>query len=180
MINLMPIEEKKKMRNNFFSRLLVAVFFMFGFLGFIAAVAILPSFFVSYAKKQTVARNLEIQKNQKMPEVDQQAQMAVTDLNNKLGLIEKAMNNKYVFSQKIVNEILSRQTDGIKITKIFYENDPFKGKKIALSGVAGSREQLLQFRQAFESSNVFSNVNLPISNFVKGQNIQFNLELTAL
>jgi len=65
----------------------------------------------------------------------------------------------------------------IKITDISYENDSLNGKKISIQGTAPSREVLLSFRQAFENDNTFKQVDLPISNFVKGSNIQFYLSL---
>ena len=66
----------------------------------------------------------------------------------------------------------------IQITRIAFENSPVSGKQVDLSGLAPSRERLLLFRQALENDTAFQKVDLPISNFVKGSNIQFSLSLT--
>jgi hypothetical protein len=67
----------------------------------------------------------------------------------------------------------------IKITQILYDNTVAKGdKKVNIQGTAPSRERLLIFRQALEGNPAFKKVDLPISNFVKGSNIQFSLSLT--
>ena len=68
----------------------------------------------------------------------------------------------------------------IKINQISYENNLLKGKIINIKGSAVSRERLLLFRLAFENDANFKDVDLPISNFIKGSNIQFNLSLIAL
>ena len=88
--------------------------------------------------------------------------------------------NRYLISEKVIKEVVSRKIPGIEITHIFYENSPINGKKISISGLASSRERLLLFRQSFENYTIFKKVDLPISNFVKGSNIQFNLNLTPL
>ena len=65
----------------------------------------------------------------------------------------------------------------IKITEILYQNDPQTGERINISGKAPNREVLLLFRRILEDNTAFSKVDLPISNFVKGSNIKFYLNL---
>jgi len=76
----------------------------------------------------------------------------------------------------VINAILLKKRSDIKITQISYQNDT-RGRKIGVTGTAPSREVLLFFRLALESSPAFKSVDLPISNFVKGSNIQFYLNL---
>jgi len=180
MINLIPIEEKKEIRNDFLGRLVTVFFTMLGIVLLIATVATLPAFVFSYSKKSSIDNKMELQKNEIMPAVDKEAQTAIKDLNNRLGSIEKTMNDKYVFSQNIITEIVSRKTSGIKINRIFYENDKSRGRIVEINGIAASREQLLLFRRSFEDSGVFKSVDLPISNFIKGYNIEFSLNLIAV
>jgi Tfp pilus assembly protein PilN len=180
MINLIPIEEKKKIRKDFYYRLLIVFLILFVFLAFVSLVAMVPAYVTSVDKKISINKKLEIQKNEVMPEIDQQAQIAIKDLDNRLGLLEKARENKYVFSKKVIDEIISKKVSGIKINRIFYENDSLEGRKVNITGLAQNREQLLLFRRALENDSTFKNVDLPISNFVKGQDIQFNLDLISI
>ncbi|HNW71434.1 MAG TPA: hypothetical protein PKZ36_00980 [Candidatus Paceibacterota bacterium] len=180
MINLIPIEEKKKIKIDFYFRLLSVFFVVLSFSILISSVSIMPAYISSLEKKNSVNKKLEAQKSEVMPEIDKQAQVAIKDLNTRLSVIEKAISNKYVFSQNIINEVLLKQETGIKITRIFYENDKFKGRVVTVSGIASSRQQLLLFRKAFENSGAFKSIDLPISNFVKGSDIQFTLNLVAI
>jgi len=180
MINLIPIEEKKKIRKDFYYRFFVLFFIMLGLLTIVLIVATLPAYFISLEKKISINSRLEIQKNEVMPELDQQAQTELKDLDAKLSLLDKAKRNKYVFSQKVVSEIISKKITGIKINRITYDNDSLEGRVISVSGLAQNRETLLLFRKALEEDNSFKNVDLPISNFVKGTDIEFSLNLISI
>ncbi|KKT01099.1 MAG: hypothetical protein UV76_C0002G0012 [Candidatus Nomurabacteria bacterium GW2011_GWA2_43_15] len=118
-----------------------------------------------------------MQKKEPMPLVDQDSLTSVEDLNSKLSTIENAEKNKYLVSQKVINEIIFQKMPDIKISQIFYENNVLNGKKINIRGLAPSRERLLLFRRALEDDITFKKVDLPISNFVKGSNIEFYLSI---
>jgi Tfp pilus assembly protein PilN len=180
MINLIPTEEKKEIRKDFYSRLLTVFFMMLCFLVLILLIATSPSYIVSLEKKVSISQRLEKQKNEVMPEIDQQAVISIKDLDAKLALLVEARKNQYIFSQKVINEIVSQRVSGIKITRFSYENNPLDGKKVGITGLAQDREQLLLFREALESDSSFKQVDLPISNFVKGADIEFNLNLISI
>ncbi|OGI75727.1 hypothetical protein A3C67_03000 [Candidatus Nomurabacteria bacterium RIFCSPHIGHO2_02_FULL_42_19] len=178
MINLIPNEEKKKKVKDFYYRLLVTAFAVFGFSILIAGVAMLPAYFLSSVRKNLINSKLETEKNQSIPSPDKETLTVVEDLSKKLDLIEKSRNSRYLVSQKVINEIMSEKMPDIKITQIQYRNESIKGKTISISGVASSRDRLLLFKRELENNIAFKKVDLPISNFVKGSNIKFSLGLT--
>ena len=180
MINLIPAEEKKEIRKDFYFRFLTVFFVTLSFLVVILLIATLPAYFVSLEKKVSTEERLDKQKNEVMPEMDQQAVISIKDLDTKLSLLAEARKNQYIFSQKVINEIVSQRVPGIKITRFGYENDPVDGREVSITGLAQNREQLLLFRQALESDGFFKKVDLPISNFVKGSDIEFNLDLISV
>ncbi|OGI67273.1 hypothetical protein A2823_01490 [Candidatus Nomurabacteria bacterium RIFCSPHIGHO2_01_FULL_41_91] len=177
MINLIPKEERKKMTIGFYYKLAILFLMVLDFCILVAVISITPSYFLSSAKSASINTKLEIQKNEPLPLFDQQTLTVIKGVNNKLDLVENAEKNKFLVSQKIIRAILLNKRSDIKITQILYENDPAQGKKISITGTAPSREILLLFRRALENDSAFKNVNLPISNFVKGSNIQFYLSL---
>ncbi len=184
MINLIPKEEKKKIAKLFFYKLAVLFLATAGLSFLIASVAIFPSYFISSVENNIVNAKLEAQKGEPVPRPDQETLSAIKDLNKKLDLIENAENSKFTISEKVINAIILKKISNIKITDISYESDPAKGlengqksQKISLQGSASSREVLLLFRKALEDSTAFKQVDLPISNFVKGSDIQFYLSL---
>ncbi len=177
MINLIPKEERKKVNKSLYYKLAVLLLFVLGFSVFVFFIAILPSYFLSFNKVNVMNAKLEAQKAEQLPELNTETSQMVKDVNNKLDIIEKAQKDKFIYSQKVINEIILKKMPEIKIIEISYGIDPIKGAKIGINGTAPSREILLLFRQAFEDDDSFSQVNLPISNFIKGSNIQFYLSL---
>ncbi|MFA6520066.1 MAG: hypothetical protein WCT44_00475 [Candidatus Paceibacterota bacterium] len=177
MINLIPKEEKKKMTRGFYLRLFVLFIGVLNFCILVAAISLLPAYFSSSVNDTFVDTQLENQKNEPLPVLGEQSLLAVKDINNKIDLIENARKDKFIPSSQVINAILLEKRADIKLTQIFYEQGPTGGRKIKITGTAPSREVLLLFRQALEKSASFKSVDLPISNFVKGADIQFYLSI---
>lgn len=176
MINLIPNIQKKKMKRDFLVRASVVALFVFGFTILVGSVALLPSYFHVIVKSSLVKQKLFIQEATPVPEVETEVMAAVEDLSKKLGLIETAQKNNFIVSRRAINDIVLKKIPDIKIDSIYYGNT-VKGKEIRINGSAVSREKLLVFRLALENDPSFSRVDLPISNFVKGSNIQFFVTL---
>lgn len=179
MINLIPNEEKKKITKDFYLRVITIIFIMLGAVMLIASILLLPAYFIFSANKNSANPESEllIDETSSLPSED--PILIAKDLKNKLSIIENTQKNKFIFSQKIINEIILQKTPGIKITEISYQNDNKIGRTVSVSGSAKSREILLSFRRALENDPTFSKVDLPISNFVKGSNIKFFLNLIS-
>jgi Tfp pilus assembly protein PilN len=177
MINLIPKEEKKRMTKDFYFRLALLFLVMLDFCVLVVTICVIPSYILSNVKNSVVNAKLIAQKNEPLPLFDQQTLAQIKDINNKLDLVENAEKSKFPLSEKVINAILLKKTSDIKITQILYNIDPILGKKISITGAAPSREVLLLFRQALEDSAAFKSIDLPISNFVKGSDIQFSLSL---
>ncbi|MDO8659129.1 MAG: hypothetical protein Q7K54_00850 [Candidatus Parcubacteria bacterium] len=180
MINLIPKEEKNKNTKVFYYRILVLFLFTFGLSISFGFISIVPAYFVSNTKNIAVNEKLELQKAEPLPLLSTETNAIIKKVNFKLDLIEKSGKNQFFVSQKVINVIVANKMSEIKITDISYENDTEKGKKVNIEGVAPSREALLSFRLALEGDKSFKQVDLPISNFVKGSNIQFSLSLIPL
>src|SRR3989344_4542346 len=177
MINLIPNEEKKKMVRHFYYRLMVVCLFAVS-LGLLAStVAITPSYFLSSIKKKVALDKVAAQKAESVPLPDQETLSAIEILNKKLNIIESTQQNKFSVLDKVINPIVLKKKSDIKIHQISYEKNT-EGSKIIIKGAASSRERLLLFRRTLEDDPLFKQVDLPISNFVRGSNIQFYLSLT--
>ena len=174
MLNLIPKEEKKKMIVDFRIKLAILFLSVLSFCVLIAVIVLLPSYFLSSTKYSLSKTRLE---NQKLdPSLISEELATIKDINEKLDLIENSERARFTPSTAVLNAILLKKRSDIKITEISYQNTT-EGKKISVTGTAPSRKTLLLFRLALESNPAFTKVDLPISNFVKGSNIQFYLNL---
>ena len=177
MINLIPYEERKKKLQDFYFRLLVTALMIMGFSMLAASAAILPAYFFSSVQKNLVRVKLNLQSVEPLPAPDPGDEGVSEDIAKKLALIKKVRATKYPVSEKVIAEILKDKMSDIKITQILYQFESGKGKIISINGTASSRERLLLFKQALSENNAFRRVDLPISNFVKGEDINFSLSL---
>lgn len=162
---------------DFYYRLAILFLIMLDFCILIFSVSILPSYFISSIKSALANTKLETQKLEPLPILGEQSLAEIKDINSKLDLVENSEKNKFLPSLKVINAIILKKSSDIKITQILYENTEVQSKKISITGLAPSREALLQFRLALGDSPAFKSIDLPISNFIKGSNIQFSLSL---
>lgn len=179
MINLIPKEEKKKMIVDFYYRLAILSAVALNLCVLIALLSMLPAYFISSIKDSSIGAKLETQKREPSLSLGEESRLLIKDIDNKLALVEKFEKNKFFVSVQVINAVLLKKRPDIKITQILYENDEIKGKKISIAGTAPSREVLLMFRRALEEDILFKNVDLPVSNFVKGSNISFFMSLIS-
>ena len=179
MINLLPIEKKKKVINEQRLRIITFYLYVVGSCFIIALVSLLPSYFPAVVKNHIEHKKLVELNGLPVSELDQETSVIVQNINSKISLIDNAEKNKFLVLENALDEIISKKMPDIKITSFHFDKDKDGGKKIVLKGIAKDRTRLLLFRQALESDKNFSSVDLPISNFVKGTNIDFMLNLTS-
>lgn len=177
MINLIPTKEKKDMIRGFYFRLGTMFFLMLGVVMLVATIALLPSYFLSIAKVNSVSEKLNLEESAATQSINQNTAAEISVLDRKLTILERAEKNKFLVSERVIREVLARKLDDIKITELSYDASKAGEMSIRIRGTAPSRERLLQFRMALEQDPMFKNVDLPISNFVKGSNIQFTITL---
>ena len=166
------------MNRAFYQRLLVVVLLTLSGAFVFGLAALLPSYFISTVKNDIAQRELSAQSVEPMPTLDAETEKEIKTLDAKLSIIEKAERNKFTVSTQVIREVIAQKLSDIKITQIIFDAGGDGAPKITVSGIAPSRERLLLYRQALEQDVNFKNVLLPISNFVKGSNIEFSLTLT--
>lgn len=98
---------------------------------------------------------------------------SVNDLSSRIIKIQEIIT----YPDEVINEI--NQISPIGIDIISYSLDLDKGS-IVLNGVASDRNSLFAFKQAIETSNLYANVNLPLTNIANGQNIPFNISFQLI
>ncbi len=177
MINLIPNEQKKLMIRNFYYRLATVCILALGFCILIASITMLPSYVLVSGKSDLVNTKLDNEKTTPISLSDKEATNMLNDLDKRFTSIEKDQNSKFLISKRIIDQIVSEKNVDIKITQIILDNSPAGDKVISIRGTAPSRERLLFFRNVLEKNPSFKQVNLPISNFIKGSHIQFSLNL---
>lgn len=176
MINLLPQEEKKKLKKEYFIRLLSTYFFLIGVLAFTASALLLPTRLLSQSKEQFLKEGLQKFEEENPGVSIDELQQVIKDINAKLKILDNAGSSNEV-SQNVIGKFLDIQKDNIKVYKIFYTHVKDSSSTIQIFGNAKNRTALNNFRASLEESGLYKDVELPISNFVKPTDIDFNIKL---
>lgn len=175
MINLLPEIEKKKLKKIHQMKVAVLSMYMLALVGISLAVFLLPTFVLSESKEQTLVDKLAALKKNSENDKSDTLDKVIDDINSKLKVFPE--QGEFVFSQDVLGEVLSKKTEDISITSVTYTVSD-KDLKISVVGQAKDRESLLAFERDLSSVPQFIGIQLPISNFLKNNNIDFIIEGT--
>jgi len=170
-INLLPEEEKEKIRNFRMAGIIikagsVALFSVVIFLVFLW----FCYGFVSFQKSDFEKNTQAFKKSEEFKQT-QESREILEKLSSSAALIKKNNKNSFHFFEVIkeLNEIIP---DGILLTNLEIDKE-----KILIKGIAKSREELLNLKNSLEQSATFGKVDSPISNFVSSQNLEFQFSI---
>ncbi len=175
MINLLPLEEKKKVRGEYFARLAVTtLYFLFATL-LIVLVFIISSYISLAAAGEANRNRLDMLASGGAPATEEFDRI-ILETNKKLNILQGGDKDEHIYDQ-VFGTIISYKGE-IRITGLSYEKAKDGSALVRLTGVSPDRESLLAFTKVLEQEGPFTNVEVPVSNFVKEHDIEFSMEIT--
>jgi len=104
----------------------------------------------------------------------QEITAALTEFNDEVDVLTSI--DRALFSVPAsLEELISLLPEGIELTKLEFIDETIS---VEISGVAATRELLLEFQQIIEESDYVADVELPLSNFDEKTDIFFMLNVT--
>ncbi len=177
MINVLPQTEKKALKKEYRLRLVTVCFIFITILGILSSVSLVPSYVVSKNKEMILENKLTFL-NKVNPDVSlTDLDLYISKINSTLLLLSNS-NPKRIVSEDVILPLLAVKPSGIVITQILYGERTDGSASLDVRGVAPDRVALQNFKSILESNKKFTTVDLPISNFVKRSNIDFNITIT--
>ncbi|MBI2108951.1 MAG: hypothetical protein HYT93_02085 [Parcubacteria group bacterium] len=178
MVNLLPVSEKVKIQNTYKSRLLIVGLIFFVITVGFGVVALSPALLWGFVKEKVALDRLTVVSEIVSVEERKNLKKSVSDTNKKISLLQEEKSG-YIFIYEAIEKTMARKNFNVTLTAFFYENIPgsSQGVRMTVSGVAKDRQTLLAFVNALEKEPVFTNVELPVSNFVKSSDIPFSVSL---
>lgn len=173
-VNILPLSEKRNIKTEYWMRFTVVVLNLLSILGVLFILLLFPSYFLSKTRESIVERQLQVF-NQDNPDIAKQDITKTKDeINNKLRTIINS-SPKYTISDKILENILKNKTSGIVFLQIVLNKDADGLSSVQLRGIAKNRDSLRNFKTQLESNSEFLNIDLPISNFLEKENLNFTI-----
>lgn len=140
-------------------------------------IALLPSYLHVYIDARDIENELAVHKqSQSFKDVD--AMVQVVDKTNKdLSLLNDVKSSVSVTT--ILESLITEKGPDISFTDIAFTAKTATTSLITLRGVATDRDALVQLSRTLKGDPQFAEVNVPVSNFVKDKNIEFNVTVVA-
>ncbi|MEK9182168.1 MAG: hypothetical protein AAB781_01100 [Patescibacteria group bacterium] len=176
MLELLPNAQKKSIKKEYFLRLSVVALSFSLTAGILFLVSLLPSYFLSSVKKNSVSQGFENKKSASAA-LGEDLLVAVRNSKEMLALLKPA-DGKFSMQDSIV-KIISKKNSGVKIDGISMNHSKNGQYRISLRGTSKNRELLKSFAESLRAEKEFNGVDLPISNFTKISDIDFNITLNT-
>lgn len=176
MANVLPQKERKRFEMEYKLRLVVVILALLSIAIVFGAILLLPSFFVSQLKEESIMRQSELlQRAIAIRESDTSTALLVA-LRSKVEALEAVQGQ--VLQTKLI-ETISQNTDASVTVDAFYYTRGAGGgeSQLKITGRAATRTALISFVDRLKQESLFSMVDLPVSNLAKDSNIVFSITL---
>jgi hypothetical protein len=174
MSNLLSPKDKKEIKREYLLRLMAVATLFLGMTMVVALILSLPSYFLSSSKVELVSDRVDFLKSYIKKRQESNVTLGLLKTNEKIEALQNINENRLSESIQL---ILNEKTESIKITGITLRETGDNGRDIFVSGMARNRDSLISFRDSLKLISFFVEVDLPISNLAKNQNIDFNLRI---
>jgi len=177
MANLLPLIEKKLIRKEYRVRLAVVAALLIASLVSISVILLAPTFILSSYKYSSATNQLNTEKKKISDSAEGIDPIKTAKEVNAQLVVLGGEGSLLPLSYDVFTTIVGYKPGSIKIESMFYDRGQISGR-ISVGGVSKDRETLLSFLQSLEGEEMFDIVELPISSFVEGEDIEFSIQLT--
>ena len=141
---------------------------------FVGIVALIPAFILSMSHLNVAESRTTALKNSPTHETSLELVKWLSETNQKLSILSPATNKDapYEYFQKIIGA----KPQGISLQSFNLKKDK-KDISISIQGSAVDRKALLDFESQLNASGNFEKAIIPVSNFAKDKDINFDLSL---
>lgn len=167
-LNIIPRDLKKEIKLKIlYLSLKNYLLIIFIIICFYSIVLLLSTLFLQYEFTRTINESNLITQN------TENYGTKVKNINNEINYINKIQNENADILALLVNISNITRAD-IKIKQIKFDKI---NKALTINGFAGSRDNLIAFKNSLESTTFLSDINFPLKNLLEKNNIDF--EITA-
>jgi MarR-like DNA-binding transcriptional regulator SgrR of sgrS sRNA len=172
MLNIIPEEERKKLTEAYKSRVVITCLASVAIIFLVGGLFLLPAYIIAAYKMEEILQPKVGTTSVENTEILQS--LALT--NSKVAIVLNYATNISITNR--LKNILAMEEARVSIENISYKNmgKEDQGKiQVLISGQAVDREALLSFEKRLKTLNFLESVSLPVSNFAKDREIDFNL-----
>jgi type IV pilus assembly protein PilM len=176
-VNLIPQEWQKAYGERSVRKFISVVSTMLVLFGFLVAAFFSGVWFYLHRENNSLLRQIEREEKAFRDKDPNNLREFARDFNSRLSVLSYLQRDKKYWS-KLFIELRDVKPSGVQLKDFSTDK---KGKKIevGLEGRAVSRDDILQFKQNLENSEIFENVKLPLSSLGVKENVLFEISFTV-
>ncbi|MGM0482712.1 MAG: hypothetical protein ACQEP6_02520 [Patescibacteria group bacterium] len=176
MLNLLPEQEKEKIRKEYLLRRWSVFLIFLAILGFISLVFLAPAYAVVYLEKQHLEEELSKTKTSTDELVDPEVFERISALSEDLDLL--LPHTEDVFVIDIIKILTENRPENLSITSFAVRKDASdKTFFVSISGIAATRGVLLEFSEQLRGMDRVNEVDIPLTSFTQEKNLEFSMQL---
>ncbi len=180
MSNLLPVEQKNIITGLYRNRFFTIAFFCLALLVIIASVGLVPSLFLSKNNEQSLSAKYVALSGQETQSIQDSLSNSISDINKKLAVFPVSAPTSPLLSD-FISPVLTAKTSKIHISDFSYTlSTDTNSAAVVVSGVSDDRVSLLSFVGKLKTLDGFSNVDVPISSFIKESNVPFSATMSVV
>jgi len=171
MFNILTPEQKKKIHREYLARVAVIVLAFVAMLEVLVVILFIPIYKISKDNIETLKNELQTLNPRQFEESEKKFHENIDSAKTNIqALAEIAVNR----TSEIIEKIIAARSGGIRINSIQFINGK---KEVVVKGVSGNRDGIVLFEKNLNSGSNFKKVEVPISNFARGKDINFSIKI---
>jgi len=175
-LNLLPVREVKKLEIKRLFELLGS--FAIWILFFLIILSLFLSSIIFYLSIIIKSQNelIEIRKNDERTKYLTEIEDKTKELNKSLARIDLKQKEMILWTP-IFEELSNITPIGVNLTNLSHQSTL---NKVSLKGFADTRENFLYFQDKLGESSCFSEIEAPLSNLIKQNNVEFTFNFKPM
>ncbi len=169
-LNLLPPKEKRKLELANLNRLVVFLAIRIAIFLFIFTLFLITTYYCLFVLLKEQKRSIEINRNDVRIQHLTKMEEKIENVNQQLDKINLKQKELVIWTP-VLEELAKITPSGVYLMNFSYR---LSGSKINLSGWAESRDKLIRFKDSLEKSPLFVNLESPLSNLIKQNDINFS------
>jgi hypothetical protein len=172
---LLPPKTVKALKTEYRVRFFIVLLFFVSFAVLIASVFLFPSYLISSFAEKSAADNAQSAKSG----IATNTTPITAGLSSAESLVTAISSFVSPPLSKIILRIAALRPRGISITSFDVSYAGSDHSVVVIKGLAATRGDLVTFRNILEGDQVFSGVEVPISDLASASHIQFSMQMSV-
>lgn len=173
MINLIPPDAQKQVKSEYWIRVVSVWMILVGSAFLLVTILLTPVYVLINGQLESFLYEYNQANSESQSFVESETE--ITEINKIATLLANA-DEEVTFSNIII-KIEQLASSDIQIENFTLSRKGGEISPIVVSGQAGSRFALTEFKDAIEASRIFKSVSLPLSNLAKDTDITFSITI---